>query len=154
MSETRFSRTVHMSTAPPPLDPTPPQSLEQLGVPSYVVTDIVLRYLREHGTTSLTTMRRALKLSFPVIDAIFQQFRQQQFIEIRGTVGNDYQFSLTNAARQLASERSQVCRYAGATPVTLEHYTRVVRSQRVAIAPTPESLQEAFADLVLPEELL
>jgi hypothetical protein len=153
MSETRHSRALQTS-APPPIDPTPPQNFEQLGIPQYVVTDIVLRYLREHGTTSLTTMRRALKLSFSVIDAVFQQFRQQQFLEIRGTIGNDYQFSLTNAARQIASERSQVCRYAGPVPVSLEHYTRVVRSQRVAIAPTPDALQEAFADLVLPEDLL
>ena len=39
-------------------------------------------------------------------------------------------------------------------PVSLEHYTRVVRSQRVTVAPTTETLQEAFADLVISDELL
>jgi len=136
------------------MTPSAPQSIEELGIPPFMVQDLVLRYLREHGTSSLTTLRRGLKLSYPVVNEIFQQLRQQQWLDVRGTVGNDYLFSLTGGAREYTAERSELCRYAGATPVPLNQYTEMVKSQRAFCLPTMESLHEAFADLVLSEELL
>jgi len=119
-----------------------------------MMQDLALRYLRAHGSGSLSMLRKGLKLSYSVVDAIFQQLRQQQFIDVRGTVGNDYFFSLTGPARQYAAERSEVCRYAGPTPVSLQQYFEVVRYQRIFSLPTMETLQEALVDLVLPGELL
>lgn len=142
------------SAKPRPGDPPPPQSIEEMGIPSFVMQDLALRYLREHGTASLTMLRKGLKLSYPVVEAVFQELRKQQFIDIKGTVGNDYLFSLTSPARQFAAERSEVCRYAGPAPVPLEQYAQVVRYQRTFTVPTREELLEAFADLILSPETL
>jgi predicted ATPase with chaperone activity len=131
-----------------------PENLRELGIPPFIVTDLVLRFVREHGTTSLTALRNSLKLSYSIVDSIFQQLRRQQFIEIKGTTGNDYIFSLTTAAKQIATERSEACRYAGPVPVPLEQYAAVVRAQRMLTLPTTEQLHKALADLVITDEVI
>jgi hypothetical protein len=136
------------------MTPAAPQSIEELGIPPSLMQDLVLRFLREHGTGSLSMLRRGLKISYPVADAMFQQLRQQQWVDVRGTAGNDYIFSLTGSARQFTAERSEVCRYAGATPVPLNQYTEIVRSQRAIALPTIDTLREAYADLVLDDDTL
>jgi predicted ATPase with chaperone activity len=134
--------------------PEIPETLEKLGLPETMVADLVLRYLRERGTGSFTLIRRALKLSFGVVEAVFQHLRQQQLIDVKSSLGQDFIFSLTSAGRAVAAEKAASCRYAGPAPVPLEQYIQVVRSQRISLQPTTEDLREAFRDLVLPSETL
>src|SRR5690242_5161789 len=103
--------------------PDIPENLDDLGLPQSMVADLILRYLREHGTASLSSLKKALRLSYPIVESMFQQFRQQQLLDIKGTVGNDYSFSLTTSGRALAAERSGVCRYAGPAPVPISQYS-------------------------------
>ncbi len=119
-----------------------------------MVTDLVLRFAREHGTVSLSALSKALRLPYPVVNALFQALRQQQLVVVTGTVGNEYIFSLTSNARELAAERVEYCRYAGPAPVPLNQYAEVVRSQRPTIRPTQRQLRDAFADLVLPDKIV
>jgi predicted ATPase with chaperone activity len=134
--------------------PEVPQTIDQLGIPHRMVTDLALRFLREQTTGTRTTLRRALKVSFPIADTIFQQLRQQHLIDVLRTTGSDYVFSLTAAAQSLTAERSVTCRYAGAAPVPLDQYCAVVRSQRLNLMPEREHLAHALRDLVVPVELL
>ena len=83
-----------------------------------MVTDLILRYLWLHGSGTLGTLHSSLKLSFPVLEGLFHQFRQQQLLEVKGMVGNDYSFSLTTSGRALATARNEVCQYAGPAPVS------------------------------------
>src|SRR5437016_6173929 len=146
--------------APPPTisgvlaPPPPPLTLEQLGLPVFMVSNLVLRWMREHGSGSLTMLRKGLKLSYPVVEATFQQLRQQQLIDIKSTVGSDFLFTLTATGRQFAIERSENCNYAGPAPVPIAQYALVVRSQKVAIQPFPDQVRDMFYDLVLPDEIL
>ncbi len=41
-------------------------------------------------------------------------------VEVKGMTGNDYNFVLSAAGKQMASERFQVSQYAGACPVSLQ----------------------------------
>lgn len=134
--------------------PTVPQTIEELGIPPTMLMDLALRYLREQGSGSLMSLRRSLKLSFPIVESLFQQLRKQQLIDVKGMAGTDYSFALTSAARELAAERSHACRYAGPAPVPLDQYSAVVRSQRTSLRPTQEQLREAMSDLVLPDDIL
>jgi predicted ATPase with chaperone activity len=138
----------------PSTDPSTPQSVEDLGLPRSFLIDLVLRYGREHGTMSLSMLRKALKLSFPVVDSLFQELRQQQLVDVKATSGHDYSFALTSRARELAADRSQVCRYAGPAPVPVEQYAEMARRQKPTIIPTPEAFREAFSDLVVAEDVL
>jgi len=83
--------------------------IEDLGIQRSIVADLILRYLWLHGTGTLGSLHDSLKLSFPVLETTFHQFRQQQLLEVKGMSGNDYSFSLTAAGRARASSRNEVC---------------------------------------------
>jgi len=134
--------------------PILPDRIEDLGIPRAMVADLFLRYLWLHGNGTLAALHERLMLSFPVLETMFHQFRQQQLLEVKGMVGNDYSFSLTSAGRALATARSEVCSYVGPTPVSIQQYHRVVKSQTARVQLSRESLRKVFDDLVLPDALL
>ena len=67
--------------------PVVPDRIEDLGVPRSVVADLVLRYLWLHGSGTLALLNETLKLSFPVLETLFHQFRNQQLLEVKGMTG-------------------------------------------------------------------
>jgi hypothetical protein len=134
--------------------PIVPDRLEDLGIPRAMVSDLFLRYLWLHGAGTLAALHEKLMLSFPVLETMFHLFRQQQLLEVKGMVGNDYAFTLTAAGRALATSRSEVCMYVGPAPVSLQQYHKVVKSQTARVQLSRESLRQAFNDLVLPDALL
>jgi hypothetical protein len=134
--------------------PVMPDRLEELGIPRAMVTDLILRYLWLHGGGTLESLHETLKLSYPIVEALFQQFRQQQLIEVRGALGNDYSFTLTSTGRAMATARSEICQYVGPAPVSLQQYHELVKGQSAHVQLSRESLRKAFSDLVLPDGLL
>ena len=62
--------------------------------------------------------------------------------------------SLSGLGREQAVERMQLQRYAGAVPVSLESYTAVVAAQELQVEIHQETMQEAFHDLVVSDDLL
>jgi hypothetical protein len=131
-----------------------PDKVDDLGIPRSMVSDLILRYVWLHGSANLAALNRALKLSFPVLESMFHQFRQQQLLEVKGMVGNDYSFMLTGQGRALASTRNEICQYVGPAPVSIQDYHRTVQSQSAQVRLSRESLRQAFNDLVLPDHLL
>ena len=138
----------------PPARPVIPDRVEDLGISRAVVSDLVLRYLWLHGSGTLSSLHQTLKLSFPVLETLFHTFRQQQLLEVKGMVGNDYSFSLTTSGRTQATARNEVCQYVGPAPVSIQEYHQVVQAQGAQVKLSRESLRHAFADLVLPDGLL
>src|SRR5690242_6556324 len=134
--------------------PLIPDRIEDLGISRAVVSDLVLRYLWLHGSGTLSALHQTLKLSFPLLETLFHQFRQQQLLEVKGMVGNDYSFSLTAAGRTQATARNEVCQYVGPAPVSIQEYHQVVKAQAAQVRLTRDSLRAAFQDLVLPDGLL
>jgi hypothetical protein len=134
--------------------PTIPDRIEELGVPRAVVSDLILRYLWLHGSATLSSLHESLKLSFPVLETMFHQFRQQQLLEVKGMTGNDYSFTLTSSGRALATARNEVCQYVGPVPVSIQQYHKVVKAQAARVRLSRESLRRAFDDLVMPDGLL
>jgi predicted ATPase with chaperone activity len=134
--------------------PVIPDRIEDLGIPRSLVSDLILRYLWLHGSGTLAALNENLKLSFPVLEVMFHQFRQQHLLEVKGMLGNDYAFSLTAAGRTLATARNEVSQYVGPAPVSIQQYHAVVKSQAAHVRLSRESLRRAFHDLVLPDALL
>ena len=134
--------------------PAIPDRLDDLGIPRSLVGDLILRYLWLHGSATLGRLHETLKLSFPILEAMYHQFRQQQLLEVKGMQGNDYSFSLTSAGRVQATARNEVCQYVGPAPVSIQQYHEVVKAQSAQIKLSRESLRKAFDDLVLPDDLL
>ena len=99
-------------------------------------------------------MAQKLRVSIPIIDHIFRHMRAQQMVEVKGMTGNDYNFVLSMAGRQTATERFQISQYAGACPVSLPDYHAAVRAQAAKIQIDRRSLRGAFGDLVVTDRLL
>jgi len=131
-----------------------PQTFEELGVPQPLIMDLVLRRMLLEGFSTLTTLSQKLKLSIPLIDATFRIMRQQQLVEVKGMIGNDYNFTLSQSGRSLASERFQMTQYAGAAPVSLVDYTHATKAQSAHVQIDRRTLKAAFGDLIVTDRLL
>ena len=134
--------------------PPAPQNIADLGISENLVLDLVLRRLLIEGFSSLGSLSQALRLSTTIIDAAFKHMRQQQLVEVKGMLGNDYNFTLSQAGKRLASERFQVSQYAGACPVSLAEYNAAVKAQAAKVNVDREALRHAFADLVISDRML
>jgi len=92
----------------PSFAPPVPQNLEELHLSQSLVLDLVLRRLLLEGFGSLQGLSSRLRLSIPIIDQAFRQLRSQQLVEVKGMMGNDYQFILSHAGKELATDRCQI----------------------------------------------
>jgi hypothetical protein len=134
--------------------PPVPRDLEGLGISLGLVTDLFLRRLSVDGTTTLQALSGVLKIPIPVLLPVFTSLRQQQFIEVKGMVGNDYRISLSGGGRTLATERFRMSQYAGAAPVSLKAYNEAVRMQAAEVEISRDVLRAAFSDMVVADGLL
>jgi hypothetical protein len=134
--------------------PAIPQNFQDLGIADTLIMDLILRRMVIEGYSSLSGLSLALRVSVPIIDQVFKHMRSQQLLEIKGMIGNDYQFTLSGAGKQLASERFQVSQYAGACPVSLRDYHKATKAQGAKISVDRRSLRQAYSDLVVTDRML
>ncbi len=134
--------------------PKAPVRPEELRIPIALVEDLMLRRLYVKGEATLKGLCRELKLSFPLLHALFQKMRPKQYFEVGGMEGNDYRFTLSGLGREQAAQRFLTCRYIGPAPVSLASYNAAVRSQNIRPLIDRRTLQTALADLVVTEGFL
>ena len=134
--------------------PSVPQNFEELGISQSLVMDLVLRRLLLEGFSNLQVLSEKLKVSVPILNIIFNQMRQQQLVEVKGMIGNDYHFTLSQSGKLLASERFQITQYAGSAPVSLRDYHSATKLQAAQVRIDRKILRSAFSDLVVPDHLL
>ena len=135
-------------------NPAIPQNFNDLGISESLVLDLVLRRMLIEGHCSLASLSRSLRVSVPIVDAVFRHMRSQQLVEIKGMSGNDYNFTLSTAGKQLAGERFQVSQYAGACPVSLKEYHAATKAQSAKVHVDRRILRQAFSDLIVTDRLL
>jgi hypothetical protein len=134
--------------------PAIPENFDDLGLSQSFVTDLVLRRLLLEGFSSLSSLSHTLKLSVSIIEIVFKHLRTQQLIEVKGMIGNDYSFVLSQAGRQLASDRFAIVQYASAAPVSLKDYVAATKLQSAKVFVDRRTLRMAFSDLIVPDRLL
>jgi hypothetical protein len=140
--------------AKPMFWPEIPYKVEDLGIPRSSVVDLILRRLYAVGTGTLESLSSTLKLSWQVVETVFHQLRQQQLLDVKGMIGSDYTFTLTNSGRAMASERVAISSYAGPAPVSIQDYHRSTRAQSARVSVNRATLRRAFVDLVVTDEML
>jgi hypothetical protein len=135
--------------------PVIPHRLEDLNVSERLIFDLFLRRAYMDGTSSLTSVSQALKLSPSIVDSVFRRFRDERVLEVRGSAADDdYRFSLTSAGTKLAASRLRLTQYVGPAPVSLADYTAAVRAQAAKVTITKELLANALSDLVITDEIV
>jgi energy-coupling factor transporter ATP-binding protein EcfA2 len=143
-----------MKNVRPLYAPKIPESLEELDIPGSLVEDLVLRRLYTIGTSSLRALSQDLKLSFSVLQSVFDRLRKEQFFEVKGMQGQDYTFTLSGKAQEFAAKRFDISTYAGPAPVSLKNYREAVRAQRSKVRVNRSSLLKTLSELVVTEEFL
>lgn len=131
-----------------------PSSVQGLGIPETLVHDLFLKHVVQAGTCTLRSISGTLKLSIELIHSLFHRMKSMQLIEVKGMVGEDYSFCLSQAGKNAAQERMHVSRYAGPVPVSIDHYHKAVRSQVARLPVNRETLRQAYSDLILGSDLL
>jgi hypothetical protein len=134
--------------------PAVPQNMTELNLPESLVLDLVLRRVLLEGFSTLQTLSKALRLSLPIVHQTFNQLRGQQLVEVKGMAGNDYRFTLSQAGKELATDRFQISQYAGAAPVALDDYHSGTRAQAAKVQVDRKALRSAFSDLIVTDRLL
>jgi hypothetical protein len=134
--------------------PAIPQTFEDLGISQSLVLDLVVRRLLLEGFSNLQSLSNTLKLSVPILNIVFTHMRQLQLVEVKGMLGNDYNFTLSQAGKLLAGERFQISQYAGAAPVSLKDYHSATKAQAAQVRIDRKILRAAFSDLVVSDSLL
>ena len=134
--------------------PEAPTDLDSLGIPWPRVVDLAARRLHLDGVTGLATLRSKLKLPYAVVEAVFRYFQKEKLVEIKGSDESGFYLSLTNAGHKLASDRQQVCHYAGPAPVSLRAYQNAVQLQSARPKINRQHMQRVFSDLVVEDDIL
>ena len=138
----------------PAFSPRAVENLHSLDIPDSLVEDLMLRRLYTIGSSSIKSLCSSLKLSFPVIQAMFERLRKRQLLIVTGMEGNDYTFTLSEAGRKLAATRFDMCHYSGPAPVSFRSYRAAVGSQTPKVTLRRQLLKEALSDLVLTDGFL
>ncbi|MFN0089408.1 MAG: AAA family ATPase [Acidimicrobiales bacterium] len=128
--------------------------LTDLDIPYELVVDLVLRRSFLDDTTSVGRLAEAIGLPVSVISVVFEELNQKKFVDVQGLVGQDYVFTLTAFGKEQAAERFKRSKYSSVAPVSLGRYAKVVIAQRRRPQIRRDDVAQAFADLVVSDELI
>lgn len=143
-------------TTAKPFFPTEPDSLAGTGLTDVHVEALVLRLLATMGSATGFAISEHLRLPFRVVREVLVRLKQQLLVGYRGTAPmSDYDYELSEAGLDRARRHSERSTYCGAAPVPLADYVRSVHAQSVRrVRPRLADVRRAFADLLLPDDLL
>jgi hypothetical protein len=131
-----------------------PDNLADLGVEENVVADLFLKQAYMAGNCSIRSLAASLRLPLHLTEALFRSLKSNQMIEVRGTIGDDFSFVLSQPGKVKAMERLQISRYSGPVPVPLAQYEGTVRAQVARTRLNRDRLAKAYQDLSVPADLL
>jgi predicted ATPase with chaperone activity len=138
----------------PYFHPEQPHTIEQAGLSSGLVLDLVLKHAFFEGTATLGTLAERSKLSASIIHSLYRYLQKEQLCDTKTMIGNDYEISLTTKGRSMAEVALKKSHYAGAAPVALPDYKRAVTEQAVPVRVTADRLRATLSDLVVPENVI
>lgn len=132
-----------------------PGTLEELGVPTSLVYDLMFRLLFSEGEVPVKRFIDVLKIGMKVLDGVLMKMVQDHQIEVaRAASGlrSSYIYRLTEEGMSRARDAMERSQYIGALPVPLEVYNQAIllqTKQRDKLP--PEQIQNALRHLILPE---
>lgn len=139
-----------VSASMKPMAPPIPRTLEETGLSSAYISDLMLRHLYVAGVMVGRDLARKLRLPFTLIDPILDELTRAMQIEKRGGQGLGNigdRFRLTDLGRNYARQLMEMDTYAGPAPVTLDAYAAQIRRNGLGdVKVTQEELRDAWRD--------
>jgi hypothetical protein len=138
--------------------PPAPHTLEETGLPSSLIDDLLLKRLFLGGPQTAGDVADKLALPFLAVLSNLNEMRRLHYTHILGSQGygeRNYVFTLTEEGEQRAHSAFDRNRYDGPAPVPLSDYVTSVKAQSIRdVVITKEQVEEAFHDLVLHKEIV
>jgi hypothetical protein len=138
--------------------PRSPHTLEETGLASSLVDDLLLKRLFNGGPQTAGDIADFLALPFLLVLSNLNELRRLHQTHVLGSAGygeRNYIYTLTEdgeARSHTAVERNA---YDGPAPVPLDDYVASVKAQSVRdVVITKHAIEDAFSDLVLHEEII
>jgi DNA polymerase III delta prime subunit len=134
---------------------TPVMKLENLGVPTGVIQDIIFRLLFNESDVSIARFSEVLGIHPSLVDELLARMKQEHLVEVKraGGLGSlSFIYGLTDAGTKRARDSFERSQYVGRVPISLEKYNEAIllqskRDQRI----TPTQMKQALGFLILPE---
>jgi hypothetical protein len=139
------------------LPPDGPQTIQETGLSAGFLTELACKILYFGGTMTLASLADRIALPVSVTGDVTEFLKKERLAEVKraGEVRASYVFALTDLGRERAREFLDVSGYAGAAPVPLDMYEKVMRKQSIRKVPvTAREMAQAFQGVVLPKGLL
>jgi DNA-binding PadR family transcriptional regulator len=152
----RYAQPIALEQYRSPL-PAMPQRVEETGLDFSFLVELLAKVLYVRGQMRLPDVSQHAKLSVGVLEPLLTFMRAERLCEMtrRGDTDGTMAYTLTDLGRARAQDFLQRSQYAGATPVSLGAYVRQVEQQSIVnMGVTRETLQRAFAGIVVRQELL
>ncbi|MEJ2125482.1 MAG: AAA family ATPase [Alphaproteobacteria bacterium] len=132
---------------------------EETGINIDFLQRLIGKLLQIHGTMTPSEIAKEVCLSPPVVASIVQGLMRLQLVEARGLAGNDVRSELRYVlganGRAWALESMALSSYIGPAPVTLDDFTKQIRSQSILRERISRpQIIEGLSHLVLPENLI
>jgi hypothetical protein len=155
--------TLHTSAQPialhPHASPLPamPQRVEDTGLDFSFLVELLAKILYVRGQLRLPDFAAHVQLSFAALEPLLAFMRSERLCEMarHGDTDGTMAYTLTDLGRARAQDFLQRSQYAGPAPVSLNAYVKQVEQQSIMdMGVTRETLQRAFAGIVVKQELL
>ena len=136
--------------------PKPPASLEEAGVTSSLVEQVILKNLYFRGEVGGRELAKVIGFSFSLIEPALGFLKHERLIETKrsSALGSvSAVFAATDEGRKRAKEFLESNHLLGPAPVPLAAYTAAVHAQRIQPGwMTRERLQRAFTEAVVTDD--
>ncbi len=139
--------------------PKAPGTLQETGLSTSLLMELMLKVFHYVETPTAEHLARVMCLPNKIVNDLLDVLKGDKAVEIVGGgtygVSTAYKFRLTEKGEARADQALERCRYAGAAPVTLEQYERVIgRTDTERWRPTIPIIHEAFKELVLDDKTI
>lgn len=132
-----------------------PQSVEETGVGRNLLEGLTLKILSLEGELSLVDLAHRMRLSYLIIEELFERLRKEQMCEVKGMIGGVHRIALSSRGEAEAVKLLSQNQYGGPAPVSLRDYAKQVRAQsNREFEIHPPDIERAFSKMVLSPETL
>lgn len=136
-----------------------PASVEETGLDLGSITDLALKAI--YFNTAISAQRITEILALPyynVVNRALALLKREELVEVTGSTSFSelaYQYNIAPKGLTRAHEILDRSTYLGPAPVSLAHYSAVVRAQSIGdVRVSPAGIRAAVSDLVLDERAI
>ncbi|HZP26493.1 MAG TPA: hypothetical protein VFB90_05535 [Dehalococcoidia bacterium] len=109
----------------------PPTTQEETGLSPSFLVELILKIVHYAEGSTADNVARVAGLPTSLITDLLDNLKRDRLCEVVGSVGaieGTYRYRLTDRGAERAQQALERCRYAGAAPVTVEQYERVIQA--------------------------